>query len=243
MTRRLHIMQASGRFNTPDNVYREALEEVYDRGADVLHHTEADAGQVAIIRRVAKDAGYGHVIDRQGGSVLVLSRDFRRVVGSFADVVPPLDAPAQAGGHGPRGVLTADAEWHGESVSVSAFHGLSGSGFDHSRRAKTLRMVDELGDVVSRNARGRAMAFWTSDTNIDEDDPLAGPYLAELRRHGLVSCWEEWGKEKPTAHKRTIDVVGSARRDARVRLAGAPKVWPPVPGLDHRQVSAFYAID
>ena len=100
-------------------------------------------------------------------------------------------------------------------------------------------------DVVIRRVKaagkGRGVAFWTADTNVDEDDPAGRAFYAALRAGGLEPITDALDLEpKPTRGRRTIDVVGGYDPDRRVTARGM-RVWPR-DHSDHRAVSGFYEI-
>lgn len=245
---RLHVMHASLKFNLERHQKRRALETIYDRGADVIGHTEA-AGDGRLIRAVAEAYGYDVVQPwrdkgrRSSTAVLVRNDrpDLELVDGYYVATTPGQPGLARLGGHEPRGLAIAELAVAGSTMFVAEFHTVTGwgqPGRAPGRDETILEQWETSTKVAARLGRGSDLSLLMGDVNYDPDDRSPEDPSRILARHGWTSALEEAGKpDLPTHGRRTIDQLYTLDSDRRVSVAKVRR-WT-APPLDHAQVSVW----
>lgn len=240
----LHLQQASRQFSDRLSRQAEDLDVILSRQAHVTGFTETGTHELAkLVRRKATEHGM-RFVDGKGDGCFAVRRDLQ-VLDRGSVFVNPGETGKPGRAHGPRYVVWVKLGWRDEVVFVNEAHWLTGSALGPTRRRMHVDMTKAVVNNVKAQARGRRLAFWMGDTNIDEQGRRSwyDPLIEDGR---LLSCWDEVGKYPPTHEKvrRTIDIVGSYDPDRRVRLVRVDlhpdreqHTW-----TDHAQVSAFYAI-
>jgi hypothetical protein len=252
MTKTLHLGHLSMQFSDSENANAHDLDVILGIGFDALSVTEfGDFHRNGVA--AAREHGYRLVHPkgsngRHVGSAWFLNEKMRLMDAAWLQVVPAVSGPAREGGHGARGILTADCRFMGEEVSLSTGH-LVTAGGDPGRRREQIEHAQAMARQVARNARGYDLAFFSGDLNDDDQVGLTPEQSVNnvFASSGLVTVWDELGKHPGTlVHRgsRTIDVVGSFRRDRRV-VAKAARVYTDSEitlRTDHLLVSAWYQI-
>jgi len=243
----VHLMQASLKFDLDRDQQERTLEDVYDRGADVIGHSEAVDHK--LLADLAGDYGYrlvhpwrGH--GRRASTALAIRRDEGRIrlIGSgYVNTTEGQTGPARLGGHGPRGLTMAELEVEGNVLHVSELHVVTGWGQPGRAPGRSEKVLDQWQDstrLAARLGRGSDLSVLMGDVNYDPDDRSPNTPSEVLKAAGWTSALEEAGRpDLPTHHRRTIDQLYTLDRDKRVSVAKV-KAWPPS-AYDHRQVSVW----
>lgn len=245
-TELLHVMQASLAFTAKRTQLRQAVKAMVERDPTVLGFTEASAFRDEL-RELLAPAGYRLVQPNNPASgravttALAVRRDAPVVESGWQLVVPGLSELPRDGGHEARGMTWAELDWHGELVSATEVHMLTGWGSASLDRQR--QILDQWRAALSharRLARGARLSVLLGDTNYDVHDASPNTPTQLLRSYGFTSALALAGKANvPTHGNRTIDQVYVYNGDVRVTVERA-KVWSePLPGMDHAQVSAW----
>ena len=246
-TELLHVMQASLAFTARRVQLRQAVKALLDRDAAVIGFTEASAFRDEL-RELLAPAGYRLVQPNNPatGRAVTTALAVRRQDAPVAEsgwqlVVPGRSELPRDGGHEARGMTWAELDWHGELVSVTEVHMLTGwGGADLQRQRDILEQWRAALSHARRMARGARLSLLMGDVNYDVDDASPNTPTQLLRSYGFTSALALAGKpDAPTHGRRTIDQVYVYNGDVRVTVQRA-KVWhEPLPGIDHAQVSAW----
>lgn len=253
---RVHLQQASLRFDVRPRALAPAVSEILGRGAAIVHFTEA-GGHADVLARTCKERGYQiaqptHPDDpgRFVASALAVRNGVKLVDVTFTPVVPAQPGRARDGGHDVRGVLTVNVVVDGVELHVSGVHIITGWAREDDenltpRGQQILEQWETTTALAAELGAGRDLSILMGDVNYDPDD--ASPDLPSdlLAEHGWTSVLDEVGRpDHPTHGRRTIDQIYTLDADRRVSVARV-KVWPPegpTEVLDHRQVSAVVEI-
>jgi hypothetical protein len=240
----IHLQQASMQWRDTTRQARRDYRTILGRAAHITGFTEV-YNDLDVLEREAFRAGYRLYWKTKTGKAETVQAvredipllDFDGVLVNPADPGKP-----PAGGHSARYATWVKVDFFGNVVFDVEFHSVTGRNV--SRSAKRREMSEVIAGLVTTHARGDAIGFWKADTNADDREDNTGDVVYEpLESAGLISCWDEV-KAWPPTHKggdgSTIDVIGSYRKDPRVRLQKV-KPWP-YGESDHAQVSAWYDI-
>jgi hypothetical protein len=184
-------------------------------------------GDVQILTRpdveILEPAAYVHVLDGRGG----MPR------GNYPD----------------RGVVEELVGISGERVWVHGIHPNTGYVLDddpgqETRREEGIAKVVTVGAERTRaHGRGTVLSFLLGDLNVDEAKDRGqdrdAPH-AILRRHGLVSGYDDAGRYPDTHGHATYDVALRSVHDGRVRFVNL-NVYAPRRS-DHRRASFLYDV-
>lgn len=244
---RLHIMQASLKFDLRPAILRAALDEVYDRGADVIGHTELTDHR--LVEDTATRHGYRLVHPWRGsgsrsttGIAVRRRRGHKITATAYVNTTPAQPGLPRHGGHQPRGLAIVELETAGSTISVAEMHTITGYGKGNpTRDAEVLTQWRQSTRVAARLGRGTDLAVLMGDVNYDPDDPTPNTPSRILKAAGWTSALDEAGKpDLPTHGRRTIDQLYTLDADRRVDVERVRR-WT-AGRLDHAQVSAWLTI-
>lgn len=241
----LHLQHASLRFNVERRDLRPALKEIFNRRAHVVTFTEASEFH-RHLERIGYEAGYElfQPFSPITGRMISTPVAFRIELlnADYIPLVPPLALPASAGGHGDRGLTSAQFEFEGDIFNVNLMHVLTGwGGADAKRKKQILHMWETSLKVAKGLAWGLPVSTLVGDVNYDPDDPSANTPSELLQQYGFTSVFDEAKNTRGTHGGRQIDQIYTFNRDRRVSV-NRVVVHKWLEGLDHKQVSAFLEI-
>lgn len=241
MTTPLHLVHASMQFSDTAKQKRADLAFTLGLGADAVSLTEIGGTQdILLAREVCGAAGYRLHHPGRGGECIALRRGLPILDSWKVLVHPPEGWESGHHPHAARFVVGLQFLWQTNRVWLFNAHWLT----DFSARpTEHMAMTEAMIEAVEGHARGRALAFFAGDVNIDEatdlgSDPRKPHHL--FGRAGLTSVWDELGVTPGTHGPRTIDVIGSYDRDRRVSAASV-RVYRGR-NSDHRPIAARYRV-
>lgn len=246
-----------GEFNLSDAKHevfvKRLLAFCVENEVDLVSGTEASKSPRNNTRELLLDlgpkSGY-HVTSTPHGEWVAAAHKFGKVKSTkFTPVIPAKHGLASQGGHDVRGILTQTVEPHDERLGTT-HHGVAHwltSGVDPNtlRGHQNIVLEDEIGHWGKEAAQGKDIAFFSGDTN--RDDQFKDAFDAKP----FTSCWDELGKwpvthpsNKAETKGPTLDLVASWDRDKRVSCHKAVVLDDhdlPLP-VDHLVVLATYRV-
>lgn len=250
----LHLRHSSMQFSDDRDAQRADIRRVIpidaDDAPDVIGFTELGDNSLAyMVSSRAEAAGY--LLYRHVSVALAIHpRNEIRETGRV-NVLPARKGP---GRYRARGIAEVTFRTPaGNVVTVHEAHWITGyrlgPGGNPRREADHEQQTAAMVERVQLHGKGRRLAFWMGDTNVDEEkddgrDPRA--MHATMTRGGLLSIYDALDMYPPT-HGRdsTIDIIGHYAPDARVtpvRVDTGPRGNTPKRHADHRVVDAWYSI-
>lgn len=175
------------------------------------------------VKKAAREAGWSLQNNIRGDSRFAVSPNYKiRYAGSVGLLKANTGMPK--GNYGRKNLAIVKVETpEGNIVTNHTTHWLTGYRLGRKGNRRRERRYEYqtkvLIDRVKKNGKGDHLSFWQGDTNIDEVKDRGRDKRSlhhQLESNGLRSVNDSLKKYPNTHGRRTIDIIGYYKKDARV---------------------------
>lgn len=234
----LHVQQVSLEWVDTAAQVRADARTALDRDAHAVGWTEAQSTKIRRELAAACTAkGYRLIAPDRAGTVLAIRKDLRLIAYGRRHALDAVPGPFRTGGRPVKFVTWGTFVWAGETVTAIEAHWPNRA---RENAAAHRRMTSVVADLARVHGRGRRLAVWMGDANVDDGDRV--PFWdAALNAGQLSTVWDELGHHPSTHGRRTIDVIGTYDPDKRLSVVRA-RSWPRQHS-DHAPTSAWFRVN
>lgn len=233
-TKTLHLTQVSSRFDLTWGEFYTDLEDAVASEPHAIGFTEV--GGRPRLEAALKRLGYATFNPAHGDGAIAVRMDGLQILRRNNVQVTPASEGIRA-----QYLTSVVARWGDERVWLGEAHWLVPR--SPERWSRHVAMTRAMVRSVQENAKGRDLAFFLGDLNVDPDDERGTDQVQPYRlfnHHNMTTIWDELGRYPGTHGRRTIDVIGSYDRDRRVV---GHRAYVRNQNADHDRADAWYQVD